>query len=458
MLRSPPMRVIRRARAELGDRGPVQAVADLGRLVKQRGPKGLIERLGYTVTRHTPAPTGPTLSPRIFTHAWGSAHSPGFDLTPEALAANRAVVEQFADRPTEVRTATWFLTWFEHPLFGGVHTILRLMSWMKEHHGVEHRLVVFDRPGARDEDLRSAITAVFPNLADIDILLPVDGQVPDNELPATDIGVCTMWVSAYPLARFNRTKAKFYMVADYEPLFYAAGTVYALAEATYRFGFAGIVNTPALGDLYADYGNPTVSFVPSVGTADAVSESAPPKPSAAEGAPVQIVLYGRPSTERNGFELIAAACRHIKERYGDRVRIVSAGEDWEPADFRLEGIIENRGLLRDLASVRQLYEDSDIGVCFMFSKHPSYQPLEYLAHHVVPVRNINPATSWLLRHEENCLITEPFPQMVTAAVSRLIDEPELRAKLAAAGHDDVTSVSWDAELAKVWDFVTNHAG
>lgn len=439
----------RRITSEINGRSFGEASRDLKRLLSERGVTGLAERMGYSLHR-LPDPRAPALNPRVHTHAWGSAHSPVFDLTPEVLAAHRAVVDRFEERQRNVRSATWFLTYFEHALFGGVYTILRLMSWMKETHGVEHRLVVFDRQNATDAEIRDAISAPFPNLRDIDIVLPVNGTIPGEELPPTDIAVCTLWTSAYILARFNRTKAKFYMVQDYEPLFYSAGTVSALSEATYRLGLAGIVNTPGLGEIYASYGNPCVSFVPGVDMAEQVVE----KPSSRPGAPMQVVVYGRPSTDRNAFELIASACQHLKAKYGSRIKIVSAGENWDPSEFRLEGVLENRGLLRTLDDVHRLYAESDIGICFMLSRHPSYQPFEYLAAHVAPVCNVNPATSWLLRHEENCLITEPFPSNVSAAISRLVEDAELRHKIVAAGHEQVMALDWDTELDRIWQFVT----
>jgi glycosyltransferase involved in cell wall biosynthesis len=440
----------------LHGRSGIEAARDLARLVASRGWRGLLERTGYTIHRHrsglpsTPADT--TAAPVVGSYPWNIANNAYFDLSPEVLVANTAVTSQFEHRGP-VRSATWFVPRFEHAFFGGVYTILRLMSFMTERHGVEHRLVIFDGQVAKDSEIRGMVTDAFPNLGNIDIVLPAPNRdVIINELPPTDIGVCSLWSSAYALARFNDTKAKFYMVQDFEPSFYPAGTVFALAEATYRLGFAGIVNSPGLGEVYAAYGNPTHSFIP------AVDFAAPdvPKPSA-EGGPVQVVVYGRPSTDRNAFELIAVACHQIKDRYGDFVRIVSAGEDFDPAAYGLEGVIENLGLLRGLESVRDLYSMSDIGVCFMLSKHPSYQPFEYLAARMAPVCNVNAATEWLLRDGENCLITEPFPSCVASAIGRLVDDAELRLKLASAGHEDVVSRSWSSELHQIWQFITNQS-
>src|SRR5581483_2675679 len=433
-----------------------EAAADLRQLVATRGWHGIVERTGFSIHRHLPPepeppPADPGLDPRVGTYSWNIAFNPYFDLSPEELAANAAVVRRFSERPNQVRSATWFLPRFEHALFGAVYTILRLMSWMTKHHDVEHRLVIFDGQIATDPQIRHMVRDTFPNLGNVDIVLPPpSGTLALDELPWTDIAVCSLWSSAYSLARFNATSAKFYMVQDFEPSFYAAGTAFALAEATYRLGFAGLVNTPGLADVFATYGSPTFSFVP------AVDYFAPdePKPSAA-GGPVEIVLYGRRSTDRNAFELIARGAHHLETRYGNRVRIVSAGEDFEPAAFGLEGVVENVGLLRALGSVRDLYAASDIGLCFMLSKHPSYQPFEYLAARMAPVCNANLATGWLLRDGENCLITEPFPNCIAAAVSRLVMDPELRLKIASTGYEDVLAADWEVELDRTWKFITN---
>jgi glycosyltransferase involved in cell wall biosynthesis len=443
--------VLARIHGQLHGRSIGEAGRDLRRLYATHGVAGLLQRTGY-FSRPPDPPLGPEVQrdPWLHTHAWGSAHNPHFDLTPEVLESNRRVVEAFEQRG-EVRSATWFLAHFDHALFGGVYTILRLMSWMKEVHGVEHRLVIVDRLEVTDQMVRTAISEVFPNLGDIDIVLPFDGRVPYDELPSTDIGVCTLWVTAYALARFNAVKSKFYMVQDFEPSFYAAGTLYALTEATYRLGFAGIGNTSGPAAAYESYGNPTISFTPAF-------DVSPPdliKPSALPGAPAQVVLYGRPTTERNAFELLAAACRKIKTRYGERVRIVSAGEVWEPSAYQLDGIVENRGLLGTLEEVRTLYEASDIGLSFMLTRHPSYQPFEYLAAKAAPVSNVNANTSWFLRDGENSLVTDPFPSCIAAAVGRLIDEPELRRKIVETGYAQVADNDWPSQLDRVWRFISN---
>ncbi len=435
-------------------RTPKALLEDLVRLRAEQGFRGLAYRAAYEAATALapPEPPEPPEPPpnRTSTHAFNVAFSELYDPDGRALQENSEVVSRFDERPREIRSATWFVPYFDHVYFGGIHTILRFMNWLKVQHGVENRVVMYDNSDLTDDIVRSAVTSVFPDLRDIDIVLPPPGRAPYvdfAELPPTDIALSTIWFSAYPLLRFNKVQAKYYFVQDFEPAFYPAGALYALAEATYRFGFAGIVNTPGLADAYRAYGNPAVSFTPAVDWFD------PDRTEDQGGRPVQIVLYGRPSTDRNAFELLAAASHKVKRRFGDAVRIVSAGEDWDPAEFNLTGIVENVGRLGSLDEVKALYTQSHIGVCCMFSKHPSYQPFEYLSSGMAVVTNVNPSTAWFLRHEENCLLSEPFPSVLAETIGRFIEDPEIRAKTASAGAELVASFDWETEFARVWRFM-----
>ena len=428
---------------------------DLATLQTQQGMRGLAYRAAFEASKALAPPSAPKPPVcRTYTHAFDVAFSELYDPDSAVLQANHDVVGRFDERPHHVKTATWFVPTFNHVYYGGIHTILRFVNFMKVERGVTNRLVIYDHPDLADEVVRHAIVRVFPDLADIDIVLPPRGRAPYvnfDELPETDIAICSIWYSAYPLLRFNNTRAKFYFVQDYEPAFYAAGTLSAMAEATYRFGFAGIVNTQGLAEVYRSYGNRAAAFTP------AVDWMYPEQhPAQSGGGPVQIVIYGRPSTDRNAFELLVSTCHKVKQRFGDSVRIVSAGEGWDPAEFNLSGVVENLGLLDSLADVRNLYTSSDIGVCCMFSKHPSYQPFEFLASGMAVVTNVNPATSWFLRNEENCLLSEPFPSVMAETIGRFVEDPKLRAKTSSAGAELVATFDWQTEFAAVWDFIVGN--
>lgn len=382
------------------------------------------------------------------------AMSGAFDYTREQFEAHRVVVDAYrAMDHCEIRSIQWFLPFFAHAYFGGVYTILRFADHLAEKYGVESRFCIYDAsPDELTIDrLGKQIHEAFPRLASSPVTgSKVDGYDQFAHLPDADAAVSTLWTGAYPLLRFNRVKAKFYFVQDFEPQFYPAGAGSALVEETYRFGIPGIVNTPGLAATYRSYGNDAVSFVPAV---DAAYQP-PPVPRSTDG-PVKVFFYGRPGTPRNAFGLGLASLSKLKEQYGDRVEIVCAGESWRPGTFGLDGVLTNLGRLPGLDAVADLYRSCDIGLVFMFTKHPSYQPFEFMASGMVTVSNVNPDTAWFLRHDENSLIAPPAPSLVAEQLGRAIDDPELRARLAAEGQREVASLRWPAQFDRIWQTITH---
>ena len=90
----------------------------------------------------------------------------------------------------------------------------------------------------------------------------------------------------------------------------------------------------------------------------------------------------------------------------------------------------------------------------MLTRHPSYQPLEFMASGMATVSNANPQTAWLLRHEQNALLAPPVPSLVAEQLGRLVEDRELRERLTAAGLDQVRAVSWDDQLERIWGALT----
>ena len=73
-----------------------------------------------------------------------------------------------------------------------------------------------------------------------------------------------------------------------------------------------------------------------------------------------------------------------------------------------------------------------------------------MASGMATVSNINPATTWLLRDGDNCLLTEPLPTPTADRLVRLTDEPELRRRIADAGLEEVRRYRWDEQVEAVW--------
>jgi glycosyltransferase involved in cell wall biosynthesis len=373
-------------------------------------------------------------------------HVRALDYSSELVERSRAEApRQIATlRSGKLGRVTWFVPGFGHP-YGGVHTILRFGDLLKRRHGVQNTFVVYDNSRVTPREMEARIAPLFPESPGEFKVIQRAEQF--AELPPSDLAIATLWTSAYALLQYPHVKARAYFVQDYEPLFYPAGSYYALAEQTYRMGFYGIFNTQGLHDyVTANYPMEGCWFEPTVERS--VFHSRRP----ARKGPVRLFFYGRPSTDRNAFELGLATLRQLKQELGPAVEIVTAGEKWDPAAFGVEGVIQNYGVL-PYEKTGDLYRECDVGLCFMFTKHPSYLPFEMMACGVTVVTNNNPSNLWLLEHERNCLLAEPTYSCVLEQLRRAVQDAPLRARIGAAAVERVTRTTWEEQVDKVYSVI-----
>ena len=341
----------------------------------------------------------------------------------------------------------WYLPSFENPYYGGVMTILRFADFLQRTRGIRQRFLIC---GQADTGLmRERIAQVFPGLSAADVRA-LDCPEAIVAIPPADSSVATLWTTAYVLLNVRTTGLKFYFLQDFEPLFYPAGSTSAQAELTYRFGFYGIANTRTLRAIYEqDYDGHAVHFAPQVDPA--VFHGSPERIST---GPKRLFLYGRPGHPRNGFELAAASIRLLKEQVGDRVEILCAGAPWDPRDYGLDGIITNLGLL-SYAETAELYRSCHIGFVMMMTKHPSYLPFEFMACGGLLVSNQNPANSWLLKDNENCLLAPASAPAIAQRLAYAIDHFDQLLPLRQRGNELITRhhSNWDRAFSNVLSFM-----
>ncbi|MEZ5241780.1 MAG: glycosyltransferase [Microthrixaceae bacterium] len=360
----------------------------------------------------------------------------------DELAAEHAAV--VGSRP--VRTVNWFIPDVENPFYGGIATAFRIAEHLRAHHGVENRFVVWSAPN--EEWFRSAIRAIFPGLADSPIVFH-DGSLGDrlDDLPSCDVAVATQWPTAYAVAAFRGATRRFYLVQDFEPVFHPAGTLYALAEESYKLGLYGICNTVSMGRFYReDYGGTGSHFVPAV---DTDVFHARGRPERDPDDPVRLFLYARPGHWRNCWELVSLALDELKATYGRRLTVVTAGSWARPED--LGRGIDHLGLL-DYRATGDLYRSCDIGISLTVSPHPSYLPLELMACGAAVVAFDLPPGYWILDDGVDCLLSRRTVPSLVSNVGRLIDDAALRARLQRGGLDRVARhhSDWDSALSRIY--------
>lgn len=352
--------------------------------------------------------------------------------------------------PIEVRTVNWVIPDVDSPFYGGINTAFRIAERLALEHGVENQFVVAGAPNERY--IRSAIDAAFPAISDSKIAFS-DGQSqgPNIEsMPAADVTIATQWHTAYLAANLPRTRRRFYLIQDFEPGFYPAGTNYALAEESYRLGLYGICNTERMLSLFQTrYGGEGMSFMPAV---DGSVFHADGRSERGEDEPVTVFTYARPGHWRNCWELASPALAELKRRLGLGVRIVTAGSWATPND--LGRGIEHLGLL-DYRDTGKLYRQCDLGIALTVSEHPSYLPLELLACGAPVVAFDNPAGDWIIQHEVNSIRCPRTVDGLAEGLERLATDGQLRARLRQRGLEDIAArhSNWDAALSGIYEYL-----
>lgn len=368
------------------------------------------------------------------------------DITPQQIATNQQRPE-LLNQNIEQRSAVWFLPDFNSAFYGGVMTILRLAEFMLIEDGIKSTFAICGDVDIREK--RDQVLSAFPNLSNSQFIM-LSGSDYMNDIPPADYGIATLWTTAYILAATDRCYCKYYMIQDYEPLFYPAGSTFAQAELSYQFGFYGIANTKSLARIYEEnFGGKVICLTPAVDTSIFY-----PTTTLKKGIPIKIFYYARPNTPRNCFELASAAFKLLKKRYGKLIEIICAGSGWDPACYDLQNSVTMLGML-PYRQTADLYRSTHLGISMMMTKHPSYLPLEMMACGTIVIANENEANQWLLKDNVNCLTFLPTRSCLYEKVSFAIENYDSlnhikeNAILTIANHHS----SWENSMRAVSQFI-----
>ena len=273
--------------------------------------------------------------------------------------------------------------------------------------------------------------------------MPLNARVylGEEQAPPAHISVATSWVTAYYVRNFRSTHHHCYFVQDFEPYFYAMGSEYIWAEATYRFGFHCITAGEWLArKLELDYGLRTAA----VGFSYDRNLYAPlPRKDALSRS---IFFYARPPTQRRAFELGLLVLDEVIKRHPD-VGVVLAG--WDISNYAIPFKHINAGVMKT-SDLPDLYSQCDAALVLSLS-NLSLLPLELMACGTPVVSNRAECTEWLL-NDDNAALAEPTVEALADALSDVLSNTARREHIRAGGFATIARSDWAAEGRKMADF------
>jgi glycosyltransferase involved in cell wall biosynthesis len=296
-----------------------------------------------------------------------------------------------------------------------------------EQAGHRCELFLYDRYGGDLREQERVIRQWWPSLR-AGVHDAADG------ISAVDAVVASSWDTAHILAKRGAAPMRrLYFIQDYEPFFYARGSMYSLAEDTYRFGFRCI----ALGDMVADLLRSEVGVeadVTEFGCDTSVYRLLPGRRRAG------VVLYARPEIPRRGYWLARLALERFHELRPD-VDIHLYGERVKGLSFPA---IQHGRLTP--AELNELYNESIAGLAMSFT-NISLVAEEMLAAGAVPIVNDSPHSRADLVNEHVSWAT-PTPEGIAAALAEAVSRPDVDARAAAAS-ESVRQFGWTRAQADV---------
>jgi O-antigen biosynthesis protein len=412
---------------------------------KQHGVKQAIKKaVQFTARRVGPPATGPFYPTDIL---WAMEQQPN---VAEHVAINREMNEAWTRNPRPPRRVLWVMPDFVSVHNGGPNTILRFAHEFARR-GAESVIYIFN--GCVHETAEAARMEIFQALGAEPRLTVVlnryDKPLRPDDLPDSDIAVATLWNTAYILLQYHRTRAKFYLIQDYETQFYPGSIESALADLTYDFGFLGLFNTPGLRDaVTADHDISGYAFQPGIDHDVFYPSDDGDLPDLR-----RMFFYGRPEVPRNGFSLGMHGLNMIQREYQD-AEVFVAGH---PTQYAQSGLRGQFLPYMDYRATGDMYRSCGSLISFMFTPHPSYIPLQAMTCGSIPIARRDRHTAWALQDGHNCLLVDPLPHQILEAYARLRSDADLRRHLYENAIHTFDGVTWPDQLDRAYRWIVQGA-
>ena len=345
-----------------------------------------------------------------------------FDVNDDDLRHTFGLNKAWLERgPHKIDSVMFFINPFRKEPSAGPRNILGLARFFQSK-GIQLYFAVIS---VNENDVKVVEEALRYNGINAKVF-PVSKPQDIDSLPFSTIAIATYWVTTYPLLRFHNTNAKVYLIQDEETEFYPAGVLKYFAEYTYHFGFIGLTNAYEIKEWYEKtYSMLCLYFPPFI-----IRASKRREPDNTQMR--RILTYLRPGTARNAPELLYLVLKKLKERHDIEVVVVGSKTICDK-EFKCLGWVSANEL-------RSLYENSDVCLYFMFSRHPGVIPLECMDAGAIVVTNKKHVKHSYLINEYNALVVEPTINSLVNMFERILKDMELRRSLIINGYRTVDTI------------------
>jgi O-antigen biosynthesis protein len=246
-----------------------------------------------------------------------------------------------------------------------------------------------------------------------------------------DVVVASSWETIHPVLRLAGARSRAYLVQDHEPEFFATSAQRLWSEQTYHEDFHVIAASPWLADLVRSRHGARASHF------DLGVDHSVYRPRPATRRTDTVVFYARDVTPRRAVPLGMLALEELKRRRPD-TRCVLFGSDTEIASAFDH---EELGVATP-AQLAWAYSEATAGLSLSLTNH-SLIPQEMLACGLPCVELSGRSAEAVFGADGPVELAPADPLALAGALERLLGDPELRERRAAAGLEWVRERTWE---------------
>lgn len=299
------------------------------------------------------------------------------------------------DNPSTLRLNLLVPALSQQNVFGGIATALALFDSLRKSYQ-NARIILTDEQNFCHADNPAYVDWIIQSLDDKEIEGLTIVSAGDRYGKTLSVGprdrfIATAWWTAslaksiqnwqYISYSLPTIPPYIYLIQDFEPGFYPWSSRYILAEATYSNpGNTTIIfNTTILKKFFENEGynfDHTYVFEPCLNERLLAMRSQAMK----QVRRKRILVYGRPSIERNAFAVIIMALCVWTANSSESIdwEFISVGESHAEIDLSNGKKLISKGKL-SLEEYAFEMGKSSLGISLMISPHPSYPPLEMVS-------------------------------------------------------------------------------
>ncbi len=395
------------------------------RLIRREGFAGVKRKIAYFAQMQdvVPAAAGPAIQPDDLQAAMNRVHTlPEVAVDPSRPFTINILVPAFS---------------FDSISAGFFGVFQTALLFARE--GYHTRLVLFDRfdfNAARAREKLKNYPGLETLFDELEFIYIGDRKAPLCVSPY-DTSLATVWYSAYLARKIQAATCGnpfFYLIQDYETLFYPGSSNALLANQTYQFNYHALFSTAALQTFFTQYQISGFSAQERsyIHYENACSCRLPDKETFlrihAAAKKRKLVFYSRPVVNRNMYEFGAYALSEAVRRG------ILPESEWE---FIGIGLGNGTVQLKEGVTLRQMprmnlkeYLDTvpqfDLAITFMASPHPSMLPFDLAGSGCVVVTNnfLNKTQAYFNEVSANILSSDVELEAVLETIARAAVQAE----------------------------------